>query len=398
MNIITKISALVHKHAFASGVFAVIFGFFFFSLSLVVANGQTVGPTDNHVVSLYVDNNDSTVPTRAKTVGEFIKNANITLQKEDLVEPKLDTPITEDNFKINIYRARPITIVDGITKTTILSPQTSPVLIASKAGIQTYPEDNLNLSVVNDFSTEQAIGEKLVIDRATPISFSLYGSTPAVYRTHLKTVGDFLASQKIIPEPGATVSPGVDSPITSGMNLFISKFGKKTISEEQSIPFDTQTNPNPDQPVGKITVTSPGKPGKKQISYEIDLKDGKEIGRRVIQEVVVEQPVNQVQTKGTKFNQVSGDKQDWMRAAGIPESQFGAVDFIIGHESGWRPNALNGGGCAGLGQACPASKLANACPNWQSDPVCQLQFFGGYASRYGGWSGAYNFWIVNHWW
>jgi resuscitation-promoting factor RpfB len=398
MNLRSNILLFVHKHAFASGIFTVIFAFFFFSLSLVAANGQTVGPTDSRVVSLYIDNKESTVPTRADTVGQFVKNAGLNIKDHDLVEPSLDSKITEDDFKINVYRARPIVIVDGQSKTYVLSPQTSPRLIAHQAGLQTFPEDNLTLTTVNNFASEQSVGEILTIDRATPITFSLYGAPAVTYRTRAKTVGEFLATQNIVPEPNATLLPVASTALSPDLPVFISKFGKKTVSDTQTIPFETQTTNDPNQPVGKITVVTAGKLGKKQVSYELDLRDNKETGRRLIQEVVIDEPVNQVQTKGTKFNQVSGDKQDWMRAAGIPEDQFGAVDYIIGRESGWRPGALNAGGCAGLGQACPASKLARACPDWQTNPVCQLQFFGGYAGRYGGWQGAYNFWIVNHWW
>jgi hypothetical protein len=183
------------------------------------------------------------------------------------------------------------------------------------------------------------------------------------------------------------------------MSVFISKFGKKTVTEEVEVPFDKETTNDPNQPAGKITVITPGTPGKKQVTYELDLRDGKEIGRRTIQEVVTAQPKKQVQTKGTKVAVVTGDKVEWMRAAGISESEFAAVDFIIGRESGWRPAAMNAGGCGGLGQACPVSKLARVCPNWQTDPVCQLSFFGGYAKgRYGSWTGAYNFWLSNRWW
>ena len=389
----------IHKHAFFTGVFLVIFSFVFFSFSLVVANGQTVGPSDSHVVSLFVDGQESSVSTRASNVDEFIKKANIQVGSNDLVEPSRDTRIVDDNFNVNVYRARPVTIVDGPNVKYVMTPHKNARLVAQKAGIKTFPEDNVNLSSVNEFIAEQTIGERLVIDRATPVTLSLYGAPSATYRTHSSTVAEFMKEQKIVPEAGATLSPDPSTPLSANLPIFISKYGKKTISEEVAIPFGTQSTNDPAQPAGKITVSAPGKNGKKQVTYELDLRDGKEIGRRVIQEVVTEEPTAQVQTKGTKVAVVSGDRVDWMRAAGISEAEFGAVDSIIGRESGWRPGALNSGGCAGLGQACPASKLARACPNWQTDPVCQLQFFGGYAKgRYGSWTNAYNFWQANHWW
>ncbi len=90
-----------------------------------------------------------------------------------------------------------------------------------------------------------------------------------------------------------------------------------------------------------------------------------------------------------------GSPAEWMAAAGIPESDWGYVNHIVGRESGWNPNATNrSSGACGLVQVYPCSKLANAY-----DPVVNLRWANGYANgRYGSWAGAYDFWVRNHWW
>ena len=399
MNIHTNVTSFLHKHAFSIGVFGVLFAFVFLASSFVVANGQSVNPDDSHIVSLYIDGQETTIPTRAQTVGELLNKANIATNEYDLVEPSKDTPIESDNLSINVYKARPLTIVDDTQVHRIMSPYQGPKLIAEKAGITVYPEDTYVLESGDSFVDEQIVGEKLIIDRATPVTVNLYGTGAVTYRTHATTVGDLLKERGITPEEGATLSPAAETPLAQNLPIFISKFGKQVVTESVDIPFETQTTTDPSVQMGKVTVTNQGKPGKKQVTYEIETRDGKEVGRVVLQEVQVTPPLTQTQTKGTKvMGSVSGDKLEWMRAAGISESDFAAVDFVIGHESGWRPGASNASGCAGLGQACPGSKLANACPNWQVDPVCQLKFFSGYAGRYGGWQGAYQAWIVKGWW
>lgn len=68
--------------------------------------------------------------------------------------------------------------------------------------------------------------------------------------------------------------------------------------------------------------------------------------------------------------------------------------YIYMHESGCNPSATNAGGCRGIGQACPGSKLPCG-----ADYVCQNAYFTNYANqRYGGWAGAYEFWLSHHWW
>ncbi|WP_217183793.1 transglycosylase SLT domain-containing protein [Streptomyces sp. AC495_CC817] len=91
-----------------------------------------------------------------------------------------------------------------------------------------------------------------------------------------------------------------------------------------------------------------------------------------------------------------GVPAEWMAAAGIPESDWSYVDYIVSRESGWNPNATNrSSGACGLVQALPCSKV----PGNGYNPVDNLRWGTGYANgRYGGWAGAYAFWTKNHWW
>ncbi|WP_256728790.1 transglycosylase SLT domain-containing protein [Microbacterium oleivorans] len=91
-----------------------------------------------------------------------------------------------------------------------------------------------------------------------------------------------------------------------------------------------------------------------------------------------------------------GSSSDWLAAAGIPESDWGYVDYIVSRESGWNPNATNASsGACGLVQAYPCSKV----PGSGYDPVDNLSWANGYAvGRYGSWAEAHAFWTSNHWW
>ena len=91
-----------------------------------------------------------------------------------------------------------------------------------------------------------------------------------------------------------------------------------------------------------------------------------------------------------------GSPAEWMAAAGIPESDWGYVDYIASRESSWNPNATNASsGACGLIQALPCSKV----PGNGYDPVDNLRWANGYAmDRYGSWKAAYDFWTANHWW
>lgn len=83
--------------------------------------------------------------------------------------------------------------------------------------------------------------------------------------------------------------------------------------------------------------------------------------------------------------------------AGCGDNSY--AQFIYGKESGCNLGAVNPGGCIGIGQSCPGgSGLAADCPDWRTNYACQNAHFTRYAAKYGGWAGAYDFWLGHGWW
>ena len=78
--------------------------------------------------------------------------------------------------------------------------------------------------------------------------------------------------------------------------------------------------------------------------------------------------------------------------AGCGDNSY--ANYIYSHESGCRTTAMSPNGCYGIGQACPASKIAYC----GADYACQNAYFTAYAGKYGGWYGAYLFWQAKGWW
>lgn len=98
--------------------------------------------------------------------------------------------------------------------------------------------------------------------------------------------------------------------------------------------------------------------------------------------------------------EVVGNHKEMMKQAGIKESDYDYVDYIIEHESSWNQYATNKDtGAYGLCQALPASKMNSAGSDWQTNPITQLKWCDSYAKeRYGSWKKSYEFWQDNHWW
>jgi len=347
-------------------------------------------PVNAFIVVISHDGAQQTVPSREPTVGALLKKLHLTLNTGDVVEPSPDTPINQDDFRINIYRAVPVEIVDGTKHTFTFSAATTPRSIAQQAGVNVHADDELATNPVQNFVADHAIGEQVVIKRSIPITLNLYG-TKIPTRTNAQTVAELLKEKQITLAAGETVVPAKPTLLSAGSKVFILRKGTKLVTKQVAIAMPVETIQDASLTIGTSAVRQRGSAGEKAITYEID-KDGH---RTPIQTVVIRQPVTQIEVRGVNL----GGIRDDMRLAGISPGDYSYVDYVFTHESHWNPAAVNGIGCAGLGQACPGSKLAAACPDWQSDPVCQIKFFTGYADgRYGGWAGAYSHKASYGWW
>lgn len=115
------------------------------------------------------------------------------------------------------------------------------------------------------------------------------------------------------------------------------------------------------------------------------------------QKSVIEAPVAPKPVRA----EIKGNRKTWLRAAGIPQSEWGYVDFIVSKESGWQPCAYYPGqnNCnaspttaCGLVQQNPCGKI----PGHWTDPVAALRWQKTYVEgRYGGYAQAVAYWRVN---
>lgn len=363
---------------------------------LVINKGDptpVLSTANSRVVIMNVDDTERVLPTRAKTVGELLERLHVTLHEGDIVEPAKDTEIVSDNFRVNVYRALPVTIIDGDKETRALSAAATPRSMVRQSGIEAYPEDKLMLDPAKDFVTQSVIGQRLIVKRATPVNLNLYGA-PVVARTHAKTVGEFLKEKKIKLGEGETVQPSLDSPISATEPIFVNRKGMTVEVATEDIAPNKQYVEDPKLSFGVEAVRQQGTPGKRVVTYQINVETGE---RTKLQDIVIQQPLDSIIARGTYVN-IPSDKQGVMAAAGIDRGDFTYVDYIVSRESGWRPHATNGR-TWGLCQALPGSKMASAGSDWQTNPVTQLKWCHNYAiSKYGSWSAAYQTWQSKHWW
>jgi len=377
------------------------------AVTLLVFHKQVVPVKNAYVVILSYDHHVQTVPSDQPTVGALIKALHITMNEGDVVEPSATTPIKQEDFRINIYRAVPVEIVDNGQKTYAFSAATTPRSVAGQAGITTYAEDKLSYQANTDFLADPSIGKQVVINRATPVNINLYGAL-TVTHTHAKTVADLVKEKHVKLAKDDTVTPALTTPLIPNTQVIIARNGTKLESVTEPIAMPTQTIQDPSLAFGTSAVRQQGSAGQQVTTYQDKLVNNVVVGRVPIQTVVTQAAVAQIVVVGTSLSGIKGD----MALAGIAAADYNYVDYIVSHESGWCPTKAQGEHYCpavpdnqftpngyGLCQATPGSKMSTAGSDWATNPVTQLKWCNGYAvGHYGSWAAAYNHWISYHWW
>lgn len=312
--------------------------------------------------------------TKQKTLRAVFSEANIVLDKNDMVEPGLDKELVGNNYQVNVYRARPLVIVDGNTRQLVMTAYQTPKQIAEHAGIALRDEDNASLELTNDMLTDGA-SERMIIDRATPVELTLYGQKDTVY-TQESTVKDFLREKKIVLDKKDKLSVNIDKAITAHVAIEIWREGKQTVTREEKIEPTVRQIQDTDKEVGYRKVQTAGVAGKKIVTYEIFVKNGKEVRKKAIKTVIVKKATEQVEIVGAKpsfggdfaaalakLRSCEGGYDSWNPAG----PYYGAYQFDRGT---WASVSS-----APYGKATPAEQDAAARAlyerrGWQPWPVC----------------------------
>ncbi len=287
------------KITFVSGAILMLVGGLFFVNQALADATKPAAKAGEKLVTIYDRGAEKTIVTKARTIREALKLAKFSIdERQDVVEPSLDSEMVAEKYSINIFRARPITIVDGNKRLKVTTAEQTPALIAKAAGIEVFEEDKTTLSNSDNMAVDGA-NMVMKIDRASMVNFVLYGKE-SVIRTHAKTVGELLKEKNIDPKKDDTLSVDRSAKIIPGMKIELWRNGKQTITAEEDVKFEVEKVQDANRDSGYREVKQAGENGKKNVTYEIEMKNGVEVSRKEIASVVTKEPKKQIEIVGTK--------------------------------------------------------------------------------------------------
>lgn len=254
--------------------------------------------TGGRLVTIHDRGTETTILSKGDTIADALAEADVTLDKSDTVEPAVTEKLVAAEYQVNIYRARPVIVIDGATKQKIITPYQTATQIAKSAGITLYDEDVTTLARTDNIVSEGA-GLKLTITRATPFVFTLYGKVTDA-RTQGKTVGEMLKTKGITLAEDDRVAPSLSTPLTSGLAVRVWREGKQTVTVEELVNFTLSQIQDGDQYIGYRAVKTLGEAGARTVTYEVEIQDGKEVGRKEIASITTKEAITQVDIIGAK--------------------------------------------------------------------------------------------------
>lgn len=179
-----------------------------------------------------VDADDKiTIETKSATVSQVLQEKNISLRPEDMVTPSLETRL-EEGDKIQIQRARPVTITADQREYEVITALADPEKIVKEAGIELNSLDKVELQE----------------------------TTTSKQSTSLKVV----------------------------------RVTQEVLTEEEPIGHGIEKQSTKDLDKGNQRVVQEGENGLKKTEVRVTYEDGKESKRKILKEEVVIQPTDEV--------------------------------------------------------------------------------------------------------
>ncbi len=195
---------------------------------------------NEHFVTVFDNGNKTTVKTDASTVGEVLERLEIKLDASDSVYPNIETVLDSDLFFINIYRSRPVVIIENTVQKIANVTSYDPKTAVRSAGFEVYDDDKIEMVTTTNF-----------LETGVSLAY------------------------KIIRGEGSIV----------------------TIEED--VEFDTETVRDYDIPVGSEEVRQLGELGKVKKIYKVKSVNGVEIERELVSSEIIREPVTRIVAVGT---------------------------------------------------------------------------------------------------
>lgn len=248
---------------------------------------------NSYSVKILVDNGEINITTLREDAADILKQANVEINKGDVVD--LSDFSSGSKSTITVYRACIITVYDnsdnGVKYPAVGSVERS----LSENGIALNDGDELSCNR-EDIVRE---GMEVVISRAFPVTVVADGET---YKLNMAsgTVADALNKAVVTIDDDDIISTSLDTALTSGMTIKVTRVEYKERTADEVLPFTTQKKNNANLYTDQTKTIRKGVNGRQNVTYKDKYVNGKLVESVKIKSVVTKTATERILEVGTK--------------------------------------------------------------------------------------------------
>lgn len=188
-----------------------------------------------------------------------------------------------------------IKLIDGQTETSVQTRANTVGDMLSQVGIVLGEGDAVSPGA--DETLED--GAEVVVSRAISVSVTA-DFTTETYKTQAMTVAEFIAVNGIEFGDNDWISPSMDTVLTDGTEIVINRITYRQTETVETITPQTIRQDDASMDAGQSKVLTAGVAGERVITNKITYKDGVPINKQELARVVTKQAVNEVLAVGTR--------------------------------------------------------------------------------------------------
>jgi len=169
---------------------------------------------------------------------------------------------------------------------------------------QALAEKNIQIGEQDEIipakSTSVLPGMNIIINRQAAVKIAVDGEI-LEKSTLAKTVLDVLDQSEIPLSPFDKVDPSLDTRLSDGMEINITRISEEEVTEEEPIEFSEIEQKDSQTDWGQQLVSQVGENGIREITYKIHYKNGKETSRVKLSSKITKKPTPKIVKIGTRI-------------------------------------------------------------------------------------------------
>jgi len=256
------------------------------------------------LVSVDVDGRMVTRRTQAESVAALFDEMDIVLGPEDrvvadgvVIWPSAGGALPGDGplpVLLQVRRSSEMEVIEGETRTSVHTTEATVGKALQGAGYVLYLGDD----VQPPLHTAVEPGIVVTISRSLPAAVEVDGKIIHT-RTHQNTVAEFLAELGVALIGQDYAIPDLDQPMAAGLEVRIVRVLEEMITEQESIPYATTWQPDPELEIDHQRLVQEGVPGVLQRRIRVRYENGQEVSRILEDEWTAVQPAAHILAYGT---------------------------------------------------------------------------------------------------